>query len=339
MMDKYDRYSRQIMLDRIGLGGQEKLSGAKVCVVGAGGLGSPVALQLAMMGVNSITIIDRDVIELSNLHRQTLYREADVGMPKAPAAARLIGERNSGCKVNAVVSSINDANADGLLGGHDLVLDAVDNVEARYAINRSCIRLGIPLVSGAALGTTGMAFSVLPGDRCYQCVVPDEGRDSPTCGMVGVHPSVLTLVSSMMTREAEGIITEGKAALRNRFQYVELNTGMGFKKIPAEKRPDCPACVLRERPAGAGITIEDICGRDGGRRTFAITPESPMQIDIAAATERAAGLGYKTDLRDGVLHLEGRSVIELSASGSAIITGITDKKQAETEYLAIRGAA
>ena len=168
-----DRYSRQIMLEEIGYNGQMKLRSARVCVIGTGGLGHPIISRLAAMGIGTLRIIDRDVIELSNLHRQTLFEESDVGKVKVETVANKLKKMNSDCNIEAFPISINDHTALEVIKDCDVVIDALDSVNARYSINRACSKQKIPFVTGAAVGVSGQVFTVMPGESaCYHCMFP-----------------------------------------------------------------------------------------------------------------------------------------------------------------------
>jgi len=191
-----DRYSRQVMLEEIGYQGQLKLRNVKVCVVGVGGLGNPITTRLVAMGIGKIRIVDRDVIELSNLHRQTLFDESDVGEIKVEVAARKLQKLNPDVQIEALPLSVNDYNALEVVDGCDVVIDALDSVNARYSLNKACVEKGIPFVTGAAVGVSGQAFTVLPKtSACYHCMFPSLDEDSmPTCSIEGIHPSILSLI-------------------------------------------------------------------------------------------------------------------------------------------------
>ena len=147
-----DRFSRQVMLEEIGYQGQLKLKNSKVCVVGVGGLGNPITSRLVSMGIGSLRIVDRDVIELSNLHRQTMFNEDDVGQIKVEVAAKKLQKLNPDCKIESLAVSVNDYTAPEVIEGCDIVVDALDSVNARYALNSACVKLNIPFITGAAVG-------------------------------------------------------------------------------------------------------------------------------------------------------------------------------------------
>ena len=204
-----DRYSRQVMLEEIGYQGQLKLKQSKVCVVGVGGLGNPITARLAAMGVGKIRIVDRDVIELSNLHRQTMFNEDDVGQVKVETAAKKLRKLNPDIVIEELPVSINDYTALDVVDGCDVVIDALDSVNARYSLNMACIEKKIPFVTGAAVGVTGQSFTILPNESaCYHCLFPALDEDSmPTCSIEGVHPSILSIIGGIEVSEAVKIIT------------------------------------------------------------------------------------------------------------------------------------
>ncbi|RMF31772.1 MAG: MoaD family protein, partial [Candidatus Nitrosothermus koennekii] len=160
--EELERYSRQIMLEGIGYDGQLKLRDARVCVVGVGGLGSPIATQLTAMGIGHLRIIDRDVVEISNLHRQTLYTEEDIGKVKVEAAAEKLRKINPKVEIEAIPVSINENTALEVVKDCDVVIDGLDSILARYALNDACLYYKIPYVYGGAIGMLGSACTILP---------------------------------------------------------------------------------------------------------------------------------------------------------------------------------
>ena len=146
--NQMQRYSRQIMLDDIGLDGQQRLMDARVTVVGAGGLGTPILTHLVAMGIGHVTVVDRDTIELTNLHRQTLYSNADIGLAKVDAAASRLKKLNPDVDIKTMPISVNRRSARSVVRDSDVVIDALDSVDARYALNEACVDAGIPFVSG-----------------------------------------------------------------------------------------------------------------------------------------------------------------------------------------------
>lgn len=279
-----DRYSRQIMLDQIGYDGQRRLAESTALVVGAGGLGTVILERLAGMGVGRVVVVDRDVVEESNLHRQTLYGEADVGRAKAAAAAERMGAINGSVEAMAVAAPLTEANAGVLVGGCDVAIDALDTAGARHVLNEACIEAGVPLVCGSAVGVNGQAMTVLPGTTaCYRCVfgTVDDGA-MPKCSTTGVHPSILSIIGGIEVSEAASIMAGREPSLAGRLFHASLG-GMEFAKMSVSADPDCTACgsgrleAAAAAAAGAacttpgGLAVEELCGRGRGKRTFAVS--------------------------------------------------------------------
>src|SRR6476646_7211459 len=206
-----ERYSRQILFAGIGEIGQEALLRSHAVVVGCGALGSFHAAALARAGVGTLTIIDRDYIEPSNLHRQWLFEESDAaeGLPKAAAAARRIARINSGVQVRPVVADLTAANAEDLFDGARLILDGTDNFETRYLINDFAVSRGIPWVYGAAVAAYGLTMPIIPGrTACLRCVYPEPPAGAqPTCETAGVLNVIVSAVASIQAADALRILS------------------------------------------------------------------------------------------------------------------------------------
>ena len=204
------RYSRHILVDDIGVEGQEKLLAAHVLVVGAGGLGSPAALYLASAGVGTISIADGDTVELSNLQRQILHTEARIGESKTQSAQQALAITNPDCQVRPLPRLEGAALMDAVANA-DVVLDCSDNFATRYALNRACVALKKPLVSGAAIKLTGQLFVVDPrvaNAPCYSCLYPEEGADEELrCATTGILAPVTGIIGCMQAVEAIKLIT------------------------------------------------------------------------------------------------------------------------------------
>src|SRR5580693_1492053 len=201
-----ERYSRQILFAGIGEAGQEALLGAHAAIAGCGALGSFHAAALARAGVGRVTIIDRDYVEASNLHRQWLFEEVDAaeGLPKAVAAERRIGRINSSIAARGVVADLTASNAQELLGDADVILDGTDNFETRYLINDFAVSRGIPWIYGAAVGSYGLTMPVIPGrTACLRCVYPEPpGGAQPTCETEGVLGPLTVTIASLAAADA-----------------------------------------------------------------------------------------------------------------------------------------
>ena len=337
-----DRYSRQVMLEEIGYTGQQKLSKAKVCIVGAGGLGNPIASRLAGMGVGTIRLVDRDVIELSNLHRQTLFDEEDVGQVKVEAAARHLRRMNSDVRIEPLAVSVNQYNAPQVIDGCDIVIDALDSVNARYALNRACVKKGIPFVTGAAVGVSGQAFTVLPGkSACYFCMFPELDEDSmPTCSIEGVHPPILSMVGAIEVAEAVRIILEREPNLSSRILHIDLDS-LDFTFTRTARVEECPVCGSgkMDDPAKEEMIIEELCGRSGGKRTFSLTPTGQSELNAELVSKLARDRGFTVE-NQGELGLSVRTndaAASFMKDGSAVLVGPKDESEALSLYHALLG--
>ena len=337
-----DRFSRQIMLEEIGYNGQLKLKNAKVCVVGTGGLGNPITTRLTAMGIGTLRIVDRDVIELSNLHRQTMFDEDDVGKVKVEVAAKKLKKLNPDCNVEALAVSVNDYNALEVIEGCDVVIDALDSVNARYALNKACVKLNIPFVTGAAVGVSGQVFTVLPKkSACYFCMFPELDEDTmPTCSIEGVHPSILSIVGGIEVAEAVKIIIGKKPSLSEKILHIDLEN-LDFNNTRTFRAEECPICgtgklevVTKEE-----LILEELCGRNRGKRTFSITPTETFDLDVNVVTGIAKEKGFIVD-NPGDLGLSMRTS-ELSVSfmkrGSAVVVGSKDETEAISLYKTLLG--
>ena len=233
-----ERYSRQIAFNGIGEGGQRKLGASRVCIVGLGALGTAAADRLCRAGVGALRLIDDDYVEPSNLQRQTLYIEADVGDYKCRAAAKRLWEINSEMKVYVEKYALDASNANGLLKGCDVVLDCTDNFAARHIINETCHKLVTPWIHGAAAGSTGTVFAVVPGGPCFRCLYPNpdlSGESAATSGMLG---TLTGIVGALQANEAIKLLVGAEPAGLLMFD-VWRGT---FDTVPLERNPGCPVC-------------------------------------------------------------------------------------------------
>ena len=337
-----DRYSRQIMLEEIGYNGQMKLRSARVCVIGTGGLGHPIISRLAAMGIGTLRIIDRDVIELSNLHRQTLFEESDVGKVKVETVANKLKKMNSDCNIEAFPISINDHTALEVIKDCDVVIDALDSVNARYSINRACSKQKIPFVTGAAVGVSGQVFTVMPGESaCYHCMFPALDEDSmPTCSIEGVHPPILSIIGAIEVAEAVKIILGKKPSLSDRILHVDLEN-LDFSFTRTFRQEECPVCGSgkEEIRATTEMMIEEMCGRNRGKRTFSLTPPDMFALDVPKVSQTATSRGFRVE-NQGSMGLSLRTD-EISVSfmnrGSAVIVGAKDEEGAVKLYRDLLG--
>ncbi|MFL6390470.1 MAG: ThiF family adenylyltransferase [Nitrososphaeraceae archaeon] len=343
--DDFQRYSRQIMLEEIGFTGMEKLRNAKVCVVGVGGIGNPIVTQLTAMGIAKLKIVDRDVVEISNLHRQHLYSEKDIGKVKVEVAAERLRALNPAVEIEPAPLSVTKYTAENIIAGFDIVIDALDSIDARYALNDACIKFNIPFIYGGALGMMGSICTILPNkSACLRCVFPALSEDDmPTCSTEGVHPSLLYLVGGIQVSEAVKIIMGRQPTLENKLLYIDLNE-LSFDKIQVFRQKECSSCGTQkerneEKIIVQQLIIEELCGRDNGKRTYTVTPSEllPSPISLVGIAKNAELSGYhvktKGDLGiTAISNKSGKLSVSFLSSGAATIVGAKDEEDAVSIY-------
>jgi adenylyltransferase/sulfurtransferase len=238
------RYSRHIMLPQVELAGQEKLLASRVLVVGAGGLGSPAAMYLAAAGVGQLTIADHDVVELSNLQRQLLHRETDIGRDKAASARETLMTINPDIQVTALPYSLLDENLDEQVRLANVVLDCSDNFTTRFNINAACVNARIPLVSGAAIrfeGQLAVFDSRQENSPCYSCLYKEAGEEQQTCAETGVLSPLVGIIGSMQALEAVKIILSLGDSLCGRLVVFD-GLQHEWRTLRLSRDPACSVC-------------------------------------------------------------------------------------------------
>lgn len=236
-----ERYSRQTLLREIGEEGQGRISAARVVVVGCGALGTHAASLLARAGVGQILIVDRDRVELSNLQRQTLFSEQDIGEPKASTAERMLKRVNSEVEITSSMTDVGADSVEDLVHGATVVVDGTDNMETRFVVNDACVKLGIPWVYGGAVGTSGMVFPIVPTGPCLRCIFPTlpmEGQ-LPTCNTVGIVNSLPSVVASLEVTEALKIMLEEDTTPE--LMIIDV-WHEDLQKIRVKRNSDCESC-------------------------------------------------------------------------------------------------
>ncbi len=242
------RYSRQIMLSNIGEQGQLKLSKATVLIVGLGGLGNPVSMYLAAAGIGKLIIADGDNVEMSNLQRQVLFNQADIGSNKAECASDKLQQQNSDVNIEVVDEMLNDELCQYYIAQVDLVIDCTDNIATRYTLNRWCMQLQKPIIFGAATGFQGQQLVVDPrqeNSACYQCLFPDSNKAPiENCQSTGVLGPVLAVVAGMQAVQAIKIIV-GLSAQCNQLNVYDGLSNQ-WQQLTLTKQDQCPACQHRD---------------------------------------------------------------------------------------------
>nr|WP_295770548.1 molybdopterin-synthase adenylyltransferase MoeB [Rhodoferax sp.] len=239
------RYSRHILLDEIGIEGQERIMRGRALVIGVGGLGSPAALYLATAGIGHLTLVDHDTVDLTNLQRQIAHTEARVGQPKVESARQALLAINPELKITVWAERAEAARLNVLVADADVVLDCSDNFPTRQALNAACVRHGVPLVSGAAIRFDGQLAVYNPKDPlspCYACVFPPDAIFEETrCATMGVYAPLVGIIGSMQAAEALKLLsTAGQPAI-GRLLMLDCRD-MTWNDIRLPRNPDCLVC-------------------------------------------------------------------------------------------------
>lgn len=242
------RYSRHILLDPIGIEGQERFLAARALVIGAGGLGSPAALYLAAAGVGTLALADGDTVDLTNLQRQILHTEASVGRPKAESGRDALQRLNPETRVEVIARRLEGADLEAEVAKADVVLDCCDNFATRHAVNRACVKLSKPLVSGAAVRFDGQ-ISVFdtrqPGAPCYHCLFPEgEDVEEVRCATMGVFAPLTGIIGTLQAAEALKLLAGCGQTLGGRLLLLDALT-MEWRTVRLQKDPGCPVCGSR----------------------------------------------------------------------------------------------
>ncbi|MBS7636696.1 HesA/MoeB/ThiF family protein [Candidatus Bathyarchaeota archaeon] len=276
-------YSRQLVMKELGREGQEKLAEAKVAVVGLGGLGTVASLYLTLAGVGLLRLIDQDTVEPHNLHRQVLYTPKDLRYPKAEVSAKRLVEINPFVKVEAVPENLNVDNAEKLLKGVDCVVDGLDNMRTRYLVNRTCIKLKIPYVFGAAIGIEGnLSVFAPPETPCLECVLPNlEDSNLLTCDVRGVLGTTPGIIGTMEAMETVKLLTGAGTPLKGKLMICDFSD-MYFTTIDIYKRENCPACRGDAPIQKPKEKLVWLCGRN----TVNVNPEKPAKLNLESIHTR-----------------------------------------------------
>jgi adenylyltransferase/sulfurtransferase len=349
-----DRYSRQVLFSGIGALGQRRLAAAHVAIVGCGATGAASASLLARAGVGTLTLIDRDFVEPSNLQRQVLFDEADAreSLPKAEAARRHIARFNSNITVHAYIADLVPGNISELLSPAapvppiGIILDAADNFETRYLINDFAVQLGKPWIYAAAIGAYAATMNILPGlSACLACIFPKPPSGNvDTCDTAGILSTAVNLVASIQVTEALKFLTGQPHLMRRTLLSFDLWTpeSQGSQArseiATGTPRPGCEVCGQRifAHLAGQGRAHITLCGRDSVQ-----IHEHHRPVDFAALQTRLSAHADIQDLRANGLLLRfrrGPHTLTVFADGRAIVHGTTDIAIARTLYARFIGA-
>ena len=342
-MAQEGKYSRQVLFDGIGSAGQERLLGAFAVIVGCGALGSTAANLLARAGVGRLLIVDRDYVEASNLQRQMLFDEADAAgsLPKAVAAERHLRRINSDVRVEGRVDDVSPDNVETLVSGAGVVLDGTDNFETRYLLNDACVKLGVPWIYAAAVGSYGVTMPVLPGrTACLACIFP-QPPEAPgeTCDTAGILASAATVAAAVQVADALKILSGAAGRVEARLLALDVWQNRVQRLDAGAPDPECEVCGARRfrHLAGERRAPVTLCGRNSVQ-----IHEHHRRLDFAALRARLELLGEVRAndflLRFMVHGTDRPYELTLFPDGRALIKGTTDPGLARSLYARYVGA-
>jgi len=328
------RYEKHILLNEVGKEGQRKLLDSSIVIIGCGALGSVIASNLARAGVGKIKIVDRDYVELDNLHRQFLFDEIDAKkrLPKAVAAAEKLKKINSEIEIDAIIADVNPSNIEEIIKDVDLVLDGVDNMETRFLINDACIKHNIAWIYGAVIATEGMTMNILPGKTaCFRCLIrkiPPPGA-LPTCDTAGVLNTAVNVIASLQATEAIKILVGGE--IRKEAIHVDVWKAT-WTSIKVQKQKNCIACGRKifeflDAKKQADVTI--LCGRNAVQ----INPNIKSKISFEDLYDRLKKVVDEVLYNEYMLRFKVEDYeFVVFEDGRVIIKGVGDAAIARSLY-------
>ncbi|MHA1768904.1 MAG: HesA/MoeB/ThiF family protein [Candidatus Thorarchaeota archaeon] len=324
--DLRERYSRMLALRDFNEDDMESVMGTTVAQVGAGGLGSPALRLMTALGFGKILIVDRDVVELSNIQRQTVYNNDDIGEPKAEAAARNLKRMNPVVELEPVCASVTEENSEDLLAGADIIVDGLDSFEARRAVNRASLKLGIPYVFAGAVEYYANLSTFIPGKTaCLQCVM-GKAEDNPenSCALIGVSPTLLSIVASIEVEEALRLATSREPALANKLMTIDIQS-LTFDTFDIGKDEHCSACSLEveeERTPESEPRVTTLCSK-----SFSIAlPSGSLDLD---AIEQRVSKKHAVRRTPRSLRIKTEDwSMTLMKRGTAVVEGVTSPEHA-----------
>ncbi|MBT2659536.1 ThiF family adenylyltransferase [Bacillus sp. ISL-45] len=342
-MKDLERYSRQILFQPIGSGGQEKLVKSSAVIVGMGALGTVISNHLVRSGVGHVRIIDRDLVELSNLQRQTLYDEDDAreNLPKVIAAEKKLKKINSEVKIEPIISDLTLDNAEDLLAGFDVIVDGTDNFMARYLINDVAVKHGIPWVYGGAVSSRGMFAAIKPGETpCYRCLFPSVPAGlGETCDSIGVLSPITDIIGSFEAVEALKLLVGAESNPNLEQMDIWYNSFLQMD-VSQGRNPECPACVhhnyeFLDRSSDQQINYASLCGRN----TIQINPRKKTKQDLE---KLASTLKNSGEVKGNPFLLRFMPDKEITMvifqDGRVLIHGTNDTVKAKSYYARYMGS-
>jgi molybdopterin/thiamine biosynthesis adenylyltransferase/rhodanese-related sulfurtransferase len=308
--EELTRYSRHILLDAIGIEGQQKLKAARILLVGVGGLGCPAAQYLVAAGVGCVGLVDSDIVELTNLQRQILYTSEDIGRPKVEAAAHRLRAMNPMSEIDALNLRLNACNADQLVDQYDLVIDASDNFATRTIVNQACLTLSKPLVYGSVYKFEGQVSIFVPGHGpCYSCVFPevDDSASIRNCSELGVIGALPGIIGTMQATEAIKYLLGIGLSLQNRLLHFDALT-MRWDEFGTAKRADCSACAAESTRSDAAFGAES-----GVEPQISVKALLPVELQkMRQANQPHLLIDVRTENESSICKIHGSILIPLS---------------------------
>jgi len=331
----WERYSRQILFPPIGREGQKLLLKSKAAIIGLGALGTVTANSLARAGVGTLKLVDRDIVDKSNLQRQILFTEEDAEkmLPKAQAAGEKLCAINSEIKYEIIVEDVNYTNIMEIIGDVQVVFDATDNLETRFLINEACVKENIPWIHGACLGSSGFTFTILPGKTaclaCYMGELPQPGNIE-TCDTAGIISPAVNIVASLQVCEGLKLLTKNISALNPKALYFDLWENL-FTEFKIDKSDQCSICGKRSFELLSGKLSQQgssLCGRN----MVQILPLNRQTLSLEKLKERLEPLG-EVRLSKFLLKfsIDGFELM-VFPDGRALVSGTSDIKKARSLY-------
>lgn len=337
------RYSRQLLFAPIGEEGQARLDSTRIAVIGCGALGCQQAEMLTRAGVGFIRIIDRDFVELSNLHRQTLFTESDAAqnLPKVIAASARLSSINPSIIVDARIADVNYSNIEDLTRDVDIILDATDNFETRFLINDAALKLSKPWVYGAVVGAHGVQMTIRPGvTPCLRCIFPDPPRpgSTETCDTAGVILPIVATIASYQVVEAMKLAMNKTSELHDSLIQIDIwSNRITTTRLTNARRDDCPACEHRSYEFLTGKSsqlVTPLCGRNAVQ----ISPATRTHLNFESLSRQLEGAG-KVEFNQYLLRLvTGDYEITVFPDARGIIRGTEDANIARSLYARYIGA-
>ena len=323
-------FNRQTIMKEIGTKGQNRLTEAKVAIVGAGGLGTVSSLYLALAGVGYLRLIDQDTVEVQNLHRQILYTVDDLQYPKVEIAAKRLRKLNPLLKAEAISENLHAANVEKLLAGVDCVVDGLDNMATRYLVNRVCVKMKVPYVFGAAIGMEGnLSVFSAPETPCLECVMPNlSDSELQTCNSRGVLGATPGIIGAMQAMETIKLISGAGSPLKGKLMVCDFND-MSFATIDIAKRANCPACQGESTQAMQREKLVWLCGLN----TANINPEKPLKLNLNQVYDTLKHR-FKVNVKSHLVIVFDYKEFQVSLfnGGRMLIKNVTNEKTAQKAY-------